>query len=193
LSLTQSERDRAVEELLSSRNALLESVVGLTSAQWSYRPASGRWSIAECLEHVALAEDWYFELIAGKILSSPAHKIEAPCDDFGVVEIMQDRSSKRTAWQNLQPSGRWSAEQALDRFTRSRARFISFTSTTSAPLREHFEPHRAAGLIDAYRWILLASGHVRRHIDQILEIKADSSFPRIAAAPGVARAVGPPP
>jgi len=36
----------------------------------------------------------------------------------------------------------------------------------------------AIGTLDGYQWILLISGHERRHTLQILEVKADPNFPK---------------
>ena len=35
---------------------LLAAVASLSPAQWTFKPAPDRWSIVECVEHVALAE-----------------------------------------------------------------------------------------------------------------------------------------
>ena len=47
-------------------------------------------------------------------------------------------------------------------------------------LRDHFADHPvpAIGTLDAYQWVLLISGHTRRHTLQILEVKADPNFPK---------------
>jgi DinB superfamily len=151
----------------------------LSGAQWDFKPAPDRWSIAECVEHIALAEDYYFELIRTKVLASPAQprNSDAPRNDEVVLAMMGDRMSKRVAFQNLTPLGHWSTPQAaIEHFNHSRARLIDYTRTTNDELRDHLEAHRAAGLIDAFQWILLASGHVRRHTDQILEVKTEPRF-----------------
>ena len=52
--------------------------------------------------------------------------------------------------------------------------------STQDDLRDHFRDHPvpAIGTLDAYQWILLISGHTRRHTAQILEVKADPNFPK---------------
>jgi DinB superfamily len=179
--LTGRERDRAVAELQASRKAFLESLAGLSPAQWDFKSAPDRWSIAECAEHVALAEDSYFELIA-KLMRSPAtpeKKAEVVGKDDLVLKVMPDRTSRRVAPELLQPARRWTSPQALiAHFNQSRDRLIAYVKTTPDDLRTHFQAHRAVGLIDAYQWILLASGHTVRHTLQIQEVKAHPAFPR---------------
>ena len=100
-----------------------------------------------------------------------------------MLEKMPDRSSKRVTGPALEPKGRWKTrEEATAQFHQVRDRFISYVRSTQDELRSHFQPHRAVGLIDGYQWILLASGHTRRHTGQIQEVKAHPGFPRNGAA-----------
>src|SRR2546430_4515720 len=55
-TLTQEERDRAVAELEGSKKAFLDATKGLSPAQSNFKAAPDRWSVAECSEHIALAE-----------------------------------------------------------------------------------------------------------------------------------------
>ena len=179
--LDQAERERAATELKASRQLLLSAVAGLGDKQWRFKPAPDRWSIAECAEHVALAEDHYYELITGKLRNSPpepSKRAEVKGKDDVVLEKMPDRGSKRITAPALEPKGRWlGPAETLDHFQKSRDRLVHYVQTTNDVLRDHFQTHRAVGLIDAYQWILLASGHVRRHVQQIEEVKASPGFP----------------
>lgn len=180
-TLNKGERQRAAAELEASRRLLLRAVSGLHEAQWRFKPAPDRWSIAECVEHVALAEDSYYELIVGKLLKSaadPKKLAEVRGKDDLVVKQMADRSSKRITAPALEPKGRWARpSQAVGYFQKSRDRLIRYVRSTKDSLRDHTQAHRAVGLIDGYQWILLASGHVRRHVEQIQEVRAHPSFP----------------
>lgn len=48
----------------------------------------------------------------------------------------------------------------------------------TAGLRRHVIQHPAFGPLDGYEWVLAAAGHTARHTQQILEVKADPTFPR---------------
>ncbi len=176
--LTQPERQRAVAELQESRKLFLDAIRGLSPAQWTFKPAPDRWSVAECAEHVALAEDSYFELVSRLAKSPATPDKKSDVKDEDVVKTMADRSSKRVAVESLQPSGRWSQEALITRFNQSRDRLIAYVQSTPDGHRSRFRAHRAMGLIDGYQWILLASGHVRRHTAQIEEVKTHSGFPK---------------
>ena len=183
-TLTQADRDKGIAELEGSRQAFLDATKGLTPAQWSFKAGPDRWSIAECAEHIALSEDFIFGIVTDKVMKSPVapEKREAvKGKDELIVTMLQDRSHKATAPEPIDPTKRpMAAEDAVKQFLASRARTIEYMKTTQEDLRNHFADHPvpAIGTLDAYQWILLISGHERRHTLQILEVKADPNFPK---------------
>lgn len=180
--LTQGERDRAMSELHATRKAFLDSVAGLSKAQWDFKPGPDRWSIAECAEHLALSEDYFFDLVTKQLMASPAtpgKRGETKEKDALVLKTIPDRSSKRLAPEALQPTHRWpDPETLLAHFKQSRDRTIAYLQTTQDDLRSRFREHRVVGLIDAYQWFLVAAAHTQRHVAQINEVKAAPDFPK---------------
>lgn len=59
-----------------------------------------------------------------------------------------------------------------------RANTLAFVGATQDNLRAHFLKHPILGGLDRYQWVLLISGHMRRHTAQIGEIKSDPRFPK---------------
>jgi hypothetical protein len=183
-TLTQADRDKAVAELEGSRQAFLDATKGLSAAQWNFKAGPDRWSIAECAEHIALAEDFIFEVATTRVMSTPATPEKRDVvkgKDEAIVKMLQDRSHKATAPEPIDPAKhKLSADEALKQFLASRARNIEYIKTTQDDLRDHFFDHPVPvfGTMDAYQWILFMSGHSRRHTLQILEVKADPNFPK---------------
>lgn len=183
-TLARADRDKAVAELEGSRQAFLDATKGLSPAQWNFKPAPNRWSIAECANHIALSEGFIFGVITNQIMKSPAapEKREAvKGKDDSILKMMQDRSYKATAPEPLDPAKTpMPADESVKQFLSGRAHAIEYVKTTQDDLRDHFADHPvpAIGTLDAYQWILLLSGHTRRHTAQILEVKADPNFPK---------------
>ncbi len=183
-TLTQADRDKAMTELQGSRQAFLDATKGLSPAQWNFKAGPDRWSIAECAEHIALSEDFIFGIVTDRVMKSPLAPEKRDAvkgkDDL-IVKILQDRSHKATAPEPIDPTKRpMPAEDSVKQFLASRTRTIEYIKTTQDDLRDHFADHPvpAIGTLDAYQWILLISGHARRHTLQILEVKADPNFPK---------------
>ncbi len=54
-SLTQADRDKGLQYLESTRRGVVNATEGLSAAQWNFKAAPDRWSVAECMEHIAAA------------------------------------------------------------------------------------------------------------------------------------------
>lgn len=183
-TLTQADRDKAVAELEGSRKAFLDATKGLSPAQWNFKAAPDRWSIAECAEHIALAEEFIFGVVTKQVMSTPVTPEKRDAvkgKDELILKMLQDRSHKATAPEPIDPAKHHlSADESVKQFLASRAHTIEYMKTTKDDLRDHFFDHPvpAFGTLDAYQWIMFISGHSRRHTLQILEVKADPNFPK---------------
>jgi hypothetical protein len=181
-TLSQAERDHAVTELESSRRAFLEATSGLSDAQWNFKPAPDRWSIAECAEHIGVTEGFILSLITEQALKGPAEpekRAEVQGKDSSIMVVGVDRSAKFKAPEVVQPTRRWATSGEITKnVLENRTRTIEFVSTTQEDLRDHFMDHPVYKTLDTYQWILLLSAHMRRHTAQILEVKADPNFPK---------------
>ena len=56
--VTPAEKDRALQYLESTKKNVVEATKGLSEAQWNFKPAQDRWSVAQVMEHIAAAEDF---------------------------------------------------------------------------------------------------------------------------------------
>ena len=54
--LFNSERQSMIKVLQQSHEKFMAAISGLTSEQLNYKQSSNKWSIAECIEHITLAE-----------------------------------------------------------------------------------------------------------------------------------------
>ena len=181
-TLSRAERDHAVAELENSQKAFLEATNGLSEAQWNFKPAPDRWSIAECAEHIGVTENFILKLITEQALKSaaePEKRAQVQGKDAAIMVMGVDRSSKFKAPEVIQPTRRWATSGEITKnVLENRARTIEFISTTQEDLWDHFMDHPVFKTLDTYQWILLTSAHMRRHTAQILEVKADLNFPK---------------
>src|SRR5919198_4739056 len=93
-TLTQADRDKAMKYLESTQQGVMDATKGLSPAQWNFKPAPDRWSIAEVTEHIAAAEDFLYGNITEKVMKAPpraAAEDAKPIDDL-VLKAIPDRS-----------------------------------------------------------------------------------------------------
>ncbi len=179
-SLTDRERNRALSELHATRKLFLDAISSLNAEQWSWKPSPDQWSIAEISEHVVLTEDHYWEQIQKHVGSAgePATKREAPLEDEEVIRRMADRHGKRKTGKTAMPTGRWDSPSTVaEEFKRRRDRLIEYVRTSDDDPRAHVWPHGALGPLDGFQWVLLACGHVHRHLQQLDEVKSAGGYP----------------
>ncbi|HTQ58386.1 MAG TPA: DinB family protein [Bryobacteraceae bacterium] len=178
-TLTQGERDQAIAELTASRQAFLDSVAGLSAAQWNFKPDEKTWSVFECAEHIALSEDLIFGNIA-RIMQGPPNpdKTDAVTDEF-ILKAVVNRTQKFQAPPPLQPKHTFATPQELlDHFKASREKTIAYVRDTQDDLRSHHFDHPVLKTMDGYQWVLLLSAHSQRHTAQLNEVKANPNFPK---------------
>lgn len=180
-TLSKHDRDFGMSYLHATRKMFLDSVAGLSDAQWTFKPSPNAWSIAECAEHIALSEDMLFNVATVKAMQTPAtpeKAAELKGKDEMLLKMLPDRSKKAQAPEQLKPTGRWKTpREAVAAFKKSRDAHIAYLNKTGDDLRAHVLDHPAFGPLDGYQWLLLLSGHTERHTLQILEVKKAPGYP----------------
>ena len=176
---TLADKEKALAALETSKKAVLEATKGLSQAQWNFKAAPDKWSVAECMEHIAAAEDFIRAMVVENVMKAPA----APDRDIakidaGILAMVPDRTNKVQAPDPLKPTNRFgSPEGSLKHFVESRATTEEFLKKTP-DLRGHAAENPMGGKWDAYEFILLIAAHSERHTKQIEEVKANESFPK---------------
>ena len=177
---TQADKDKALAYLESTKKGVLDATKGLSEAQWNFKPASDRWSVAECVEHIAAAEDFIRGMAVDKVMKAPAAPGRDTAKiDAGIVAMIPDRSQKAQAPDELKPTNRFgSPEGSLKHFVESRTATENFLKDTP-DLRAHAVDSPIGGpKLDAYEWVLFVSAHSQRHTKQIEEVRANENFPK---------------
>ena len=181
-SMTPAERAYLLEQLATSKQAMLASIQGLSADQWAFKPAPAVWSVKECAEHIILAEDYIFGA-SQQILKTPAVPRPAASNeevDHKLVAGVQDRSKKATAPEPIVPSGKFATPgDAAREFTARRDKTIAYAKSTDDDLRVHVAPG-PAGPMDAYQFLLLLASHSARHTAQIREVQGNAGYPKAA-------------
>jgi hypothetical protein len=132
-SLTPEDRDKGLQYLEKTRAGVIEATKGLSEAQWNFKPATNRWSVAEVTEHIAAAESFMMGMVQEQVMKAPprpAGEDVKAIDEF-VLKNIPDRTTKRQAPEPLKPENRFGSPKAsLAHFEESRAKTIEFLKST---------------------------------------------------------------
>jgi len=178
---SQADKEHALQYMESTKRGVLEATKGLSEAQWNFRPAPDRWSLADLIEHLAAAEDMLRGVTQEQVMKSPAVPARSAEDtrrtDDIVLTMVPDRSHKAQAPEPLKPTNRFgSPQEAQKHFVESRTATEEYLK--SAPgLRAHLGDS-PLGKLDGYEFLLFTAAHSERHTKQMLEVKADPNFPK---------------
>ena len=169
-------REKNMTMLAEGTRALQDSVAGVSEEQAKIRPAPGRWSVLECVEHLILAENGMFELLT--IRSAPA---ASPCDGSReeiFARSLTNRGRKIEAPEFARPTGRFlSLAAAIAEFCRCRARAAGYLEHCEDDLRARTATHPVAGPVSCQELLIILAFHPARHALQIREIRQSLQLP----------------
>lgn len=179
--LSPKEREDAIRFLKETEAGVFKAVKNLSEAQLTYKPAADRWSVEDCVKHIAVSEKelWAMAEASLKNAPNPEKRANIKVTDSALIKGVEDRSQKRKTFAALEPANSpyKTLGEALKAFKENREKLITFVKTTDADLRDHVL-ELPMGTFDSYQFILLISGHTNRHTQQIEEVKADPGFPK---------------
>lgn len=184
-NLSAQEADQAGRLLEQTREGVLGATKGLSEAQWKFKPAADRWSIAEILDHVLIIQERVLGPVLEQVAAAPPPPagVERAMIDALVINHFPNRLMKFSAPQFLHPADQIAPAELLDRLARNCAQLSERLDASG--LRQHAiegAPLKAVTngaftLMDGYQWILAAASHTERHTKQMLEVKAHPGYP----------------
>ncbi len=167
-----------------ARARLFRSVENLSEAERTFRPAPGKWSIAEVLEHVSLVESNVLRLlqIALRKADAAGGGDRPEGEPFAAVSIKefveQAATRKYQSPEAAIPTGSATVADSRARLEETRAALDSLR-----PLVERLDctrmlyPHPAFGPLNIYQWLAFIGVHQSRHRQQIEALKETLNAP----------------
>jgi len=162
-------------------DALKKSTEGLSPAQLHFKPATDKWSVGECMEHIVATEKVLFNYAkqAMEKPATPERRSEVKSKDEDIIKGINDRSFKAKATDDITGKNQLNnASKALDDLQDGRKVILAYLEgVQESDLRNHISDS-PFGPIDAFQSFLFIAGHTSRHTLQIEEVKADKNFPK---------------
>ena len=105
--VTKADRDKLVDHLKKTEAAFLKSIDGVSDAQWTWKAAPDRWSVAETAEHITKSEDLLRGMAEGtmKTPATPEVLAKTKGKEEVILKAIPDRSQKFKAPEPLVPEG----------------------------------------------------------------------------------------
>ena len=180
-SLSKKERKFGISLMKDTRDDVLKTTSGLSETQMNFKAAPEKWSVKECMFHIAAAEKLLWGLFENtmKAPANPEKRSEIKLSDEQVVKMVEDRTFKAQAAEPVQPknTGFTSLYEATEDFKKTRADHIKYMKSSTEDLRNRVI-QMPFGWIDCYQLYLMIGAHSNRHTQQMNEVKANPGFPK---------------
>ena len=179
VGLTDEERKMAADHLAQTHERLVSTIEGLSDEQLNFKPTPESWSVAECVEHLAISENMFNGMLQGA-LKEPANtamRDSVTMPDEKLIGMISSRAQKVKTPEPFEPSGKFGThEETVASFTSKRKEHIEFVKTTEEDLRNHYGKLPFA-TVDGLQIMLFMSGHTERHVQQMEEVMNHDNFP----------------
>jgi hypothetical protein len=176
---TKADRDKLVAHLKKTEAAFLKSIENVSDAQWTWKSAPDRWSVAETAEHITKSEDLLRGMVEGQMKTPATADVLAKTKgkDDQIVAVIPDRTKKFQAPEPLVPKGSFANKAALiQAFKEARAKTLAIANGP-ADLRSFAGGGLPLGEMDSLQSALFLSAHTERHTKQIEEVKTTAGYP----------------
>jgi hypothetical protein len=175
--MSPEDREHLLVHFEMTERMLADEVRGLSPAQLEYRASADRWTIRECVSHLAIAEPDYWRDLTKALKAPPDMKGKKSSNtDADILWYGIDRvQHTKTGGGHEKVETYKDVREALARFQSLRATMVEYIKSTSDDMRAH--SFGGQHPIDCWQWMLEISTHAERHIMQIREIKADLNYP----------------
>jgi DinB family protein len=184
MTIVASDDDPVLRLLDAERAALLAIVDRVPSARRTERPAPGRWSVAEILEHISRVDRSVVKMIAvgaaKPLTATPADLARAQFTPKR-ANAVRERATRVQAPEPVHPIGGQSIESALEQLASARGSLkAAYLAASPTVLDGAVQPHPFLGPMTLRGWVEFTAHHDARHARQIAEI-ADAADARLTA------------
>lgn len=152
------------------RNRILEAVEGFSDEQLNHKPAQGKWSAMQVLDHLQMMENVIAKNISKELERETSHKaVKKP------IQLTVSRAIKVKAPSYTKPKEDFiKLETMKDELAASRQLLNDiYDNATEASLRSKSLPHPVFGKVPLMQWFPFVGLHEKRHFKQLENVLSE--------------------
>jgi hypothetical protein len=168
--------EEVLNYLEKTRTELRAAVDSVPAHARNTRPAADQWSVAQVLDHLAIAHNRVAAAVSKWIAEAQAAGLGPETATSPVLNtiptgLILDRTRKVQAPEFILPRSDVDAETAWAELEQAREQLrAAFLSGDGLALEQVVQPHPVLGPINMYQWTLFNGSHEARHTLQIREL-----------------------
>jgi len=170
-----------------AKTKVAHQFTGLSFFQLNWKPHAGKWSIAQCLEHLIIADSCYFkdleQITSGKYRMSFWEKHSPLTRIWGSLmkdQLQENVKRKMKAPGVIRPSASELSADIIERYHKNLETFLQYISNCRRVDLDNTIINSPTihlvtySLRDAFYFLI---NHEHRHINQAFRVKMDNAFP----------------
>ncbi len=162
-----------LDSIDETRERLVARAAQLSAEEEVQQSASGGWTVAEIIEHVATVEEQIVKLTNMMLMKAEADGGRAS-DDLRIAPVSLDHLVERgwdekfQAPESARPRGGVGVADSIAKMRSSRAALRALRPRLeAADLSSANYPHPVFGPLNLYEWLLVLGAHEDRHLRQV--------------------------
>lgn len=177
---------RLLAELDVNDQKARELTAGLTVEQLNWQPASGAWSIGQCLEHLCLSTEKYLPPVSAALVNQPVSPVQEIVPGWFARWFLRSfiepspKTKRGSAPRKIVPSARVepSVVERFLRGNRETRELIRRAEAYNVNRIRFVNPFISILRFTVGTGFMVTCGHERRHLLQAERVKQSPGFPR---------------
>jgi hypothetical protein len=177
---TDADRKYLLNNLIRSKQQLIDETKILTKKQWNFKASPDQWSINQIVEHIDRYELIFMHEISvafqiGPMPDFPQHLPDSIFLDQDPKDLKKSNTTDFTKPFSISvPLGNNEGDNNMVWFNKMRDESIDYVKSTTQNIRTHYINFGP----DMHQKFMMIFTHTDRHIRQIKRVKANSKYPK---------------
>ncbi|HEU5292546.1 MAG TPA: DinB family protein [Cyclobacteriaceae bacterium] len=177
---TEADRKYLLDNLIRTKQQLIDETKNLTKKQWNFKESSDQWSINQIVEHIDRYELIFMHEISvafqmGPIPDFPQHLPDSMFVDQDPKDLKKNKTTEFTKPFTISvPLGNNEGANNMVWFNKMRDESIDYVKNTTQNIRTHYINYGP----DMHQKFMMIFTHTDRHIRQIKRVKANPNYPK---------------
>lgn len=178
---TEADRKYLLDNLIRSKQKIIEETKNLTQEQWTFKESADRWNINQIVEHMALWEILFMHEISKALMRAPDPAFPHSAPD----SVFLDQDPKGLKQNNAMdftkpfsfaiPLGNNEGKNNVTWLTTMRNESIDYLKGETKNIRVQYDYCSDANV---HQYFIMIFSHTDRHLRQLRKVKAHPNYPK---------------
>lgn len=178
---TETDRKYLLENLIRSRDEIIQETKGLTKDQWDFKESPDRWSVNQIVEHIAIWELLFMREVTKALGNNPDSTFAYTAPDSVFMDQDPQGERKNNAMEYTKPFsyavplGNNDGKNNVTWLTTMRNESIDYLTKETKNIRLQYDYCSGANV---HQYYMMIFNHTYRHLRQIKKVKAHQKYPK---------------